>query len=153
MNTNQILLTKNGLEKLKNELGILVSEKRPALVERLSLARSMGDLSENSDYQDAKESLSFMDGQITELEELVRVAKIAKPNGDSKIDVGHCVKVKIGKTETVFEIVGEWEADPAKKKISHTSPLGLALMGKKVGEQVEVMAPAGKVVYTVMGIS
>ena len=153
MNTNQILLTKNGFEKLKNELGVLVSEKRPALVERLSLARSMGDLSENSDYQDAKESLSFMDGQIAELEELLRVAKIAKPNGDTNIAVGHCVKVKIGKTETVFEIVGEWEADPAKKKISHTSPLGLALMGKRVGEQVEVLAPAGKVVYTVMGIS
>ena len=153
MNTNQILLTKNGFEKLKNELGVLVSEKRPALVERLSLARSMGDLSENSDYQDAKESLSFMDGQIAELEELLRVAKIAKPNGDTNIAVGHCVKVKIGKTETVFEIVGEWEADPVKKKISHTSPLGLALMGKKVGEQVVVLAPAGKVVYTVVSIS
>lgn len=153
MNTNQILLTKSGFEKLKNELKTLVSEKRPALVERLSLARSMGDLSENSDYQDAKESLSFMDGQITELEELVRLAKIAKPNGHTNIAVGHCVKVRIGKTETVFEIVGEWEADPVKKKISHTSPLGLALMDKKVGEQVEVLAPAGKVVYTVMSIS
>ena len=152
MNT-QVLLTKSGYDKLKKELGVLVSQKRPALVERLSLARSMGDLSENSDYQDAKETLSFMDGQIAELEELTRVAKIAKPNGSSNIAVGHCVKVKVGKIETEFEIVGEWEADPGKKKISHTSPLGLALMGKKVGEKVEVAAPAGKVVYTVMSIS
>ncbi len=150
---NQILLTKNGYDKIKRELEILVSKKRPDLVERLSLARSMGDLSENSDYQDAKESLSFMEGQISELEELLRIAKIAKPNGDTNIAVGHCVKVRIGKTETVFEIVGEWEADPAKKKISHTSPLGQALLGKKIGEQVEVMAPAGKVVYTVVSIS
>lgn len=152
MNT-QVLLTKSGYDKLKKELGVLVSQKRPALVERLSLARSMGDLSENSDYQDAKESLSFMDGQIAELDELLHTAKIAKPNGSSSIGVGHCVKVKVGKIETEFEIVGEWEADPGKKKISHTSPLGLALMGKKVGEKVEVAAPAGKVVYTVMSIS
>ncbi|MDP1743204.1 MAG: transcription elongation factor GreA [Candidatus Amesbacteria bacterium] len=150
---NQILVTKTGLIKLKSELESLVSIKRPQLVERLSLARSMGDLSENSDYQDAKESLSFVDGQISELEDLMRIAKVTKPTNNSEVSFGHAVKVKVGKAEVVFEIVGEWEANPSQKKISHTSPLGKALLGKKIGEQVDVAAPAGKVVYTVMSIS
>lgn len=150
---NQILVTKTGLFKLKSELESLVSTKRPQLVERLSLARSMGDLSENSDYQDAKESLSFLDGQIAEIGDLIRIAKVTEPKDNKLVSFGHAVKVKVGKTEAVFEIVGEWEANPTNKKISHTSPLGKALIGKKIGEQVEVLAPAGKVVYTVMSIS
>lgn len=153
MTINQILVTKAGLNKLKIELEALTSVKRPQLVERLSLARSMGDLSENSDYQDAKESLAFMDGQIAEIEDLIRVAKVSQPKDNSQVAFGHAVKVKVGKAEAVFEIVGEWEANPTQKKISHTSPLGKALIGKKIGEQVEVSAPAGKVVYTVMSIS
>lgn len=151
--TNQILLTKQGMDRLKNELEVLTSVKRPALVERLALARSMGDLSENSDYQDAKESLSFVDGQVAELEDLLVNASVSKPANNTEVSFGHAVKVKVGKAEAVFEIVGEWEANPTQKKISHTSPLGKALMGKKIGEQVEVSAPAGKVVYTVMSIS
>ena len=127
---NQILVTKTGLFKLKSELESLVSTKRPQLVERLSLARSTGDLSENSDYQDAKESLSFLDGQIAEIGDLIRIAKVTEPKDNKLVSFGHAVKVKVGKTEAVFEIVGEWEANPTNKKISHTSPLGKALIGK-----------------------
>lgn len=150
---SQFLLTKQGLDRLKSELEALTSVRRPQLVERLSLARSMGDLSENSDYQDAKESLSFTDGQIAELEDLLVNASVSKPTNNTEVSFGHAVKVKVGKAEAVFEIVGEWEANPTQKKISHTSPLGKALIGKKIGEQVEVLAPTGKVVYTVMSIS
>lgn len=146
-------MTQSGFDKLKLELDELTNSKRPSLVERLSLARSMGDLAENSDYQDAKESLAFMDGQIAELEEVIKNSQVAKPSSNGQVAFGHAVTVKVGKAQAVFNIVGEWEANPAQKKISHTSPLGKALLGKKVGEQVEVEAPAGKVVYTVVAIS
>lgn len=148
-----MLITSVGLDHLKSELADLVNVRRPQLVERLSFARSQGDLSENSDYQSAKEELTFMDGRISELEELVKSAKVVTPKINGKVDFGNSVTVKVDNHETIFQIVGEWESDPAKKKISHTSPLGKALMGKKVGEQVEVAAPAGKILYTVTAIA
>ena len=147
-----MLITASGLEELKQELSELVDVKRPKLVDRLSVARSMGDLSENNDYQDAKEELAFTDGRIAELENLVQNAQIAKPLSGGSIDVGHKVTVKVNSTQTIFHIVGEWEADPTQKKISPSSPLGQALMGKKVGEKVEVAAPAGKILYTIVAI-
>ena len=153
MLNRQILFTLGGLDRLKSELASLVDSKRPQLVERLALARSMGDLSENSDYQSAKEELSFMDGRISELEELVKTAQVVKPSSNDVVDIGHAVTLKVdGASRAVFQIVGEWEADPKQKKISHSSPLGLALMGKKVGDKVEVAAPVGKLVYTVVSI-
>lgn len=149
---NTMLITKAGLNQLQAELTDLNEVRRPQLVERLALARSMGDLAENSDYQSAKEDLSFMDGRIAELEDLVKTAQVVAPADNTKIDLGHSVTVQINSTKAVFQIVGEWEANPAQKKISHSSPLGAALMGKKVGDKVEVPAPAGKVVYTVASI-
>lgn len=145
-------LTKDGLITLKEELRDLVEVKRPKLVDRLSNARSQGDLSENSDYQSAKEELEFLDGRIDELNEVVKSATVvATTNGSSGIGIGTKVTVKIKGKETVFHIVGEWEADPMNKKISHDSPLGVALLGKKVGDKAEVDAPAGKIVYEIVG--
>jgi transcription elongation factor GreA len=112
----------------------------------------MGDLSENSEYQSAKEELAFTDGRISELEELVQNAKVTTPKSQDSIDVGHTVTVKVGNNEVAFQIVGEWEANPSLKKISHSSPLGKSLLGKRIGEKVEVDAPAGKILYTIMGI-
>lgn len=152
MNNHPMLITASGLEELKKELSELVDVKRPHLVDRLSVARSMGDLSENNDYQDAKEELAFTDGRISELENLVQNAQIANPATAGSIDVGHKVTVKVNSAQAVFHIVGEWEADPTQKKISPSSPLGQALMGKKVGERVEVAAPAGKILYTIVAI-
>lgn len=146
------MITKSGLAELQKELDELNAVRRPQLVERLSLARSMGDLSENSDYQSAKEDLSFVDGRIAELEDLIKASQVALPATGDRVDFGHSVTVQINGTKAVFQIVGEWEADPMKKKISHSSPLGQALMGKKVGEKVAVDAPAGKVQYTIAGI-
>lgn len=153
MKNDNILITKMGFDALKAELVDLVDKKRPALVERLSTARSMGDLSENSDYQSAKEDLSFLDGKIDELEEVVKNCKVYTSANQTSVDFGHAVTVKVNGTNVTFQIVGEWEANPSQKKISHSSPLGKALLGKKVGEKVEVVAPAGKVVYTVVAIS
>ncbi len=154
MGTNsQILITQNGLNELKGELTDLQNTKRPALVERLSLARSMGDLAENSDYISAKEELSFMDSRIDELEELVREARVVTPKSNEKIDFGHLVTVRINSGTAQFQIVGEPEADPTKRKISHSSPLGQALMGKKIGDSVEVEAPVGKIKYQIVSIA
>lgn len=123
------------------------------MVDRLSNARSQGDLSENSDYQSAKEELEFLDGRIDELAAVLKnAAVVAAGKSGSGVGVGTKVTVKVKGKENVFDIVGEWEADPKNKKISHESPLGLALIGKKVGEKAEVEAPAGKVMYEIVAI-
>ena len=150
---NKIQITKQGLKDLKIELDELVNTKRPKLVERLANARAQGDLSENSDYQNAKEEIDFLDGRISELEDVINNAEVVGgKSNNGEITVGAEVKLKIQDEEHVYYIVGEWEADPASKKISHNSPLGQALVGKKKGEKVEVEAPAGKVVYEVLSI-
>ncbi len=153
--TRKLQLTQQGFEALQKELTELIETKRPKLVDRLSFARSQGDLSENSDYTNAKEELEFLDGRISELEEVLKSASVVKDSsgkGSNVAEVGTRVKVKVGGSEHTFEIVGEWEADPMQKKISPESPLGKALVGKKVGENVEVEAPAGKVSYQIVAI-
>ena len=149
---NNIKLTKEGLDALKNELTDLRNVKRPKLVDRLANARSQGDLSENSDYQSAKEELEFLDGRIDELEEVIKGANVVPTNKAGGVDVGTKVTVKVGANKITFNIVGEWEADPVNKKISHESPLGKALFGKRVGEKVDVEAPAGKIQYEILAI-
>lgn len=150
---NQVQVTKEGLKALKDELSQLVEEKRPKLVDRLANARSQGDLAENSDYQNAKDELEFLDGRIEELEHVIKNAVVIKKSRGGGVGVGTKVKVKADGNQHTFHIVGEWEADPAEKKISYTSPLGRALAGKKVGEKVEVEAPAGRIIYEVLEIA
>ena len=154
MNENKkIQITKGGLESLKNELEELVDEKRPKLVERLSYARTQGDLAENSDYQNAKDELEFLDGRITELEHILKTAQVVgNKRKKDEVSVGTKGIVKANGAKHIYHVVGEWEADPVNKKISHESPLGQALVGKKVGEIVEVEAPAGKVIYEILAI-
>ena len=150
---NTVKMTKEGLNTLKTELDELVGVKRPRLVERLSNARQQGDLTENSDYANAKEELEFLDGRILELENVLKNALVVSGSGKGGgVSLGTKVTVKVNGDKHVYEIVGEWEADPANKKISHESPLGQALVGKKVGEKVDVEAPAGKLTYQVLAI-
>lgn len=152
----QIFVTKQGLEELKNELRDLEKVKRPQVLERVSAARAMGDLSENSEYTAAREELNLMDGRIEELEEIIKKAEIIGESttvkGSSQVQLGSSVTVKINGKQEVFNLVGEWEADPHEKKISHESPLGQALLGKAVGEKVDVDAPAGKITYHIVAI-
>ncbi|MEK7092377.1 MAG: transcription elongation factor GreA [Patescibacteria group bacterium] len=158
MNNQKIYLTQEGIEDLKKEYAQLSKAKRPEILERLTQARNMGDLSENAEYTAAREELSFIDGRIDELEELLKKVVLIKEeehkvNGKSVIQLGSKVVLhKDGKKEE-FIVVGEWEANPTEKKISHESPLGKALIGKKVGERVEVEAPVGKIVYTIASVS
>lgn len=150
---NKMLLTKEGLAELRREYDGLVAEKRPLAVKRLADARELGDLSENSEYAAAKQDLSFMDGRILELEEILHNAKLITNNhSKNMVDVGCKVVLHVDGKKEEFMLVGEWEADPKEKKISHESPLGKALMGKKVGEQVEVEAPAGRLTYKILSI-
>lgn len=153
----KIYLTKEGIGELKKEHEGLVKAKRPDVLTRVSQARNLGDLSENAEYIAAREELSFIDGRIEELEELLKQATIiredtAKGNGKKTVRLGSKVTLhKDGKRE-MFTVVGEWEADPMEKKISHESPLGKALLGKKVGDDVEVEAPAGIIRYTIVTV-
>jgi transcription elongation factor GreA len=150
---HQNLLTKEGLDQLKAEYKELVTVKRPVAVTRLSDARELGDLSENSEYAAAKQDLSFIDGRIAELEELLHGAKVVSaPRKKDLVEIGCKVTLHINGKKEVFTVVGEWEADPSQQKISHSSPLGKALLGKKPGEKVEVEAPAGKILYKIIDI-
>lgn len=150
----KIYLTKEGLEELKKEYEQLNKQKRPEVLERVSQARNMGDLSENAEYAAAREELSFIDGRLDELEELIRQANVIHDvaKKGSEIKLGSRVTLHVGGKKEEFLVVGEWEADPAAKKISHESPLGKALIGKKVKDKVEVTAPAGKVLYTILEV-
>ena len=151
-----IFLTSDGLKELKAELKQLEEVKRPKLVERVTVARSHGDLSENSEYTNARDDLAFVEGRIEELEEMITRAKVIRNKivkGKKKeIQLGCKITIKVNRKKETFELVGEWEADPLEKKISHTSPLGKALIGKKKGDKVEIEAPAGKVKYHILRI-
>lgn len=154
MDNKKIYLTKEGLADLKKEYEELTTIKRPDVLSRVAQARSLGDLSENAEYVAAREDLSFIDGRIDELEELLKQAVlITESHSNHMVKLGSKVTLHTKGKKEVFTVVGEWEADPTEKKISHKSPLGLALMGKKVGEKVEVEAPAGKILYTIKSIN
>ncbi len=156
MDAKKIYLTKDGLSELRKEHDDLIKTRRPEVLARVSAARDLGDLSENAEYVAAREELSFIDGRIDELGELLKeVVLIKTENGTSgqhAIQLGSKVTVRINGKKEVYMVVGEFEADPAEKKISHESPLGKALLGKSVGDKVEVEAPAGKIVYTIVSI-
>ena len=149
---NTVLVTKEGLEKLKKEFNELMLKKQLA-VERVAKAREMGDLSENAEYSSARDELAFIEGRTAELEEMLRGIKTIDTGGKkNKVGVGCKVTVSIKGKKEVFKVVGEWEANPIEKKISHVSPLGKALIGKKIGDKAEVEAPIGKITYTITGI-
>lgn len=153
-NLNKIHLTQKGLEDLKEEFESLKNEKRPRLVERLSVARGQGDLSENQEYAQARQDLNLLDGRITELEEVIARAVIidTRQNGSQEVHLGSRVTVDLSGQEIVFYLVGEWEANPSSQKISHKSPLGKKLLGRKPGDEIEVEAPVGKLLYKIVKI-
>ncbi len=151
----KVYVTKDGLEELKLEHDEIVNHKRPDLVERLAAAREMGDLSENAEYHAAREELAFLDGRIDELQEMLKQAILIKDepsSGGNQVKLGSNVTMKCDGKEVAYSVVGELEANPAEKRISHESPLGKALMNKKIGEEVEVKAPARTLTYKIISI-
>lgn len=147
----RVQMTPLGYRQLVEELELLEKTSLPEAIERLSKARDFGDLSENAEYHSAKEALSTMEGRVEELKDIltrVNVVDIQK-SGLDMVGLGSVVHIEVNGSAHEFTIVGEWEADPAAKKISHESPLGKALMGKKVGDAVEVEAPSGTITYAI----
>lgn len=152
-NGQKTYLTSEGIEKVTQELNELKTSRRPKTVERLALARGQGDLSENNEYAASREELSFIDDRIDELEELMKnICLIDDKKEYDCVCLGCKVTVSTDKNKTIYHIVGEWEADPGQKKVSQSSPLGKALIGKKRGEDAEFDAPAGKIIYKVLDI-
>ncbi len=156
MNNKKIYLTKEGIDQLKKEYEELAKVKRPEVLERVTQARNLGDLSENAEYTAAREELAFIDGRIDELEELLKqvilIREDTTPSGKKLVKLGSTVILHRNGKKEEYTVVGEWEADPTRKKISHQSPLGHALIGKQIGEMVEVEAPAGKLRYTIVTV-
>jgi len=156
MNEQQpIYLTAEGVENLRQELDHLTNVKRPALAERLHNAIQQGDLSENADYQVAKEEQGFLEGRIQQIEVMLREAVIIQENvSTDKVGLGSRVTVvEEGEEEMeIFLIVGPAEADPIGGRVSNESPMGLALLGHQVGDTVTVKAPRGDIVFHITAI-
>lgn len=146
-------LSKEGLEKLKNELYDLKTKKRKEIASRLEHAKTLGDLSENAEYQEAKEEQSLVETQIAEHEETIRNAVvIAKASSTDVVSVGSTVRVGSSQGEETYTIVGSEEASPAEGKISNESPLGRSFLGRRVGDRVEVKTPGGVISYQIAEI-
>ncbi len=152
----KIKLTKQGYHKIKEEHEEIKKNKHPKAIDRLQKARAMGDLSENSEYTSAKEDLAFVEGRIQELETILSNAEIIEEMemNSGIVELGSTVVAALGKDNShhEFMIVGEFEADPQKKRLSHTSPIGSALIGKKKGQKVKIKVPAGEIEYIIIDI-
>jgi len=150
----QILLTAQGMEKLQAELANL-KERRKTVVERIRAAREYGDLSENSEYEDAKNEQSFVEGRIFELEETINRAKVvAKKStaGTNTVELGSTVVLKMDGETLEYTIVGSSESDPSAGKISSESPIGYSLLGKVKGDKVAINTPNGKMTCQIISI-
>jgi transcription elongation factor GreA len=147
-------LTQSGIDELKAELVVLVA-KRLDIAEAIKTAREQGDLSENAEYQSARLDQEKNEARIEEVEHILQnVEVITKPKGDNKVQLGSTVTLKgTGSKAKQFQVVGTVEADPLNAKISDESPIGKALLGKKVGDEVEIVTPAETHTYTVAEIS
>ena len=157
MSVEQLLLTKEGLEKLTQELETLKSVKRPEIAEKIKEAREFGDLSENSEYEAALNAQAIMEARISYIEEQLKVAKVVDEKEIAKgvISVGSKVKLhdQDFDEDITYTIVGKTESDPSANKISDQSPLGKALLGQKKGAVITVDAPGGQYSYKILDVS
>jgi transcription elongation factor GreA len=151
---NEIILTPEGLKKLEEELEELKTVKRSELAHRLKVAISYGDLKENSEYHSAKDDQAFMETRITQLEKMLKTARVSNSVDTTKVGVGSNVVLNdIEVAEKIeYRVVGPAEADVFNNKVSYESPLGKALMGKKVGDIIKVDAPIGIIKYELLEI-
>lgn len=147
-----IQLTEQGFSKLKEELDDLIVHKRPAVIARIARAREFGDLSENSEYDDARNEQSFIEGRIQEIEDIMKRAKIVSKLSNGQVGIGSTVKIEVEGGHEVYQIVGATESDPMNNKISIESPIGNALVGAAPGDEVKVKTPGGEVIYKIIEI-
>ena len=152
----EVILTKEGYEKLKREIELLSTEKRREVAERIRHAREFGDINENAEYDDAKNEQAMLEHRIAMLEDRLRSARVIEKKDVAKdvVSVGSKVRLKdveAGKT-VEYRIVGSAEANPSENKLSNESPVGKAIMGRKKGETVEVAAPRGSLKFKIIEI-
>ncbi|WP_373897400.1 transcription elongation factor GreA [Haloimpatiens sp. FM7315] len=156
MSNKQYIMTYEGVKKLEDELEYLKTVKRKEITEKIKVALSFGDLSENSEYDEAKNEQAFVEGRIVQLENMLKNATVVDENEIDKevVSVGAIVKVKDYEfdEEVDFAIVGSAEADPMENKISNESPVGSGLIGKRVGDVVEIPVPDGMSKYEILEI-
>lgn len=145
-------LTKAGKDELQTELEDLKS-RRGDIADKIATARAFGDLSENSEWNAARDEQAQVESRIAEIEEILMNAKLIKPKAGSTIAVGHTVVLENDKAKTVeYCLVGSVEADPLEGKISDESPIGQALLGKRQGESVTIKTPSGEITYKIVEI-
>lgn len=156
MDEKEVILTQEGFDKLEEELNYLKTERRTEIAERIKVARGFGDLSENSEYDEAKTAQAENENKILELESQIRNAKIIdeKEIDTKTVQIGNLVKLHDVEfdEEVEYTIVGSTEVNLAENKISNESPIGKALLGRKKGETVEVDAPAGIIKFKILAI-
>lgn len=156
MSEKEVILTPDGLKKLEEELENLKSVKRREVAERIKIAIGYGDLSENSEYEDAKNEQAFIEGRIITLEKMLRNARIINDDevDTNTVSIGSKVSLQDMEFEDVVEytIVGTAESDPSQNKISNESPVGKAIIGKEKGAIVDVNVPAGVIQYKIIDI-
>ena len=149
----KFILTRQGLTSLKSEYDELTKVKRAQIIKRIQIAREFGDLSENSEYDAAKEEQSLLETRIVQLEDVLKRAQIIERVQKADfVVIGSTIVVEIDGEKDDFTIVGTMEADPSKKKISNESPVGTAMLGAKVGEVVEVVTPIIRAKYKILEI-
>ena len=154
MNNKPTYLSRDGLEKLRAELEEMVTRRRPEVAQRIHDAKEHGDLSENAEYEDAKNEQAFVEGRIQALEALIKNATIIDEHtSNDHVQIGSTVKVSGPDGSQTFTIVGSTEAKPAEGRISNESPVGRALLGRKKGENITVQVPAGDLAYKIVSIS
>jgi transcription elongation factor GreA len=153
MNNKPVYLTAEGLAKLKAELVQLTSIERPRVAQRIHEAKLDGDITENAEYEDAKQEQSFLEGRIATLEAQLKNAEVIEQPGDDRVGIGSTVVIKGADGEDRFTIVGSAEASPRDGRISNESPVGSALMGRRKGDKVTVQTPNGPVSYSVVSVA
>lgn len=144
-------ITVEGRQELEAELEELKS-RRGAIADKIAEARDYGDLSENAEYDAAREEQGLVESRIAEIEDILLNAELIKTTKGSKVSLGSKVELKTGKKTVIYDIVGPVEADPLEGKVSNESPIGEALMGKKVGESVTITTPKGQISYEIIAI-
>lgn len=148
-----IKFTKAGVEKLKAELEELKKVKKPAVIERIKRAKDYGDLSENAEYEDARNEQSFIEGRIQEIEHMLKYSEVVESNHKGSVELGSVVKIEMDGDKMEWEIVGSTEADPISGKISSDSPIGSALVGGKAGDKVSAKTPSGDIEIKIVSVS
>lgn len=145
-------ITDEGKRELEAELEELKG-RRGAIADKIAEARDFGDLSENAEYDSAREEQGLVESRIAEIEDILLNAELIKVGKSSKVSLGSRVELKTGKKTVSYSVVGPVEADPLEGKISNESPIGMALMGKKVGDSAMINTPKGEIVYEIVGIN